>query len=123
QPAAVRARTAVALDLGVVPVEVEVHRAADAPAQITVAGRQAPLRGRGARIGDRGARRRGDKAAGAQQRETQALHAQQCTAPPLRRRPHAPGTTSSALARRACPRATPRAACMSAVTITMPNTM
>jgi len=64
-----------------------VHIAADAGAQITVAGRQAALPGRGARVGARGARRRGDKAAGAQQRETQASHAQQCTAPPVRRCP------------------------------------
>src|SRR4029077_4371486 len=119
QPAAVRPRAAVALDLGVAPVDVEVHRAADAGAQITVATRQTALgagRGQGRR-GDRvGARRGSGKAAGAQQ-ERQASHAWVS----VPRRPHAPGTTSSALARRAWPRAIPRAACMSAVTITTPN--
>src|ERR1700724_1971405 len=123
QPAAVRTRTAVALDLGVAPVEVEVQRAADAGAQITVAGRQTARRGAARRRGECGTRQRGGKAAGAQERKTQASHAGQCTAPPAQARPHAPGTTSSALARCAWPRAISRAPCMSAVTITMPNTM
>src|ERR1700730_10472005 len=82
QPAAVRTRTAVALDLGIAPVEVEVHRAADAGAQITVAGRQAARCGAAGRRGECGTRQRGGKAADAQERKTQASHAGQCSAPP-----------------------------------------
>jgi hypothetical protein len=55
QAAAVRARSPLALQLGVVPVDVEVHGAPDARAQIPIAGRQ-PLGGAGA---DRRRRSRG----------------------------------------------------------------
>src|SRR5262249_35784030 len=82
---AIGARPAVALDLGVTPVEIEVERAANAGAQVTIAGGQAPVRACGARAAAsgiaRGQRARPHvQAEHAQYRNAKAQHALQCTA-------------------------------------------
>src|SRR5580704_12345260 len=136
--AAIRARAALAFDLGVAPVDIQIHRAADARAQVTIAAWQAAarcaarVRGRRsgrARPGCRlrsapcgpaggGGGRRAERREGRQKKHRQAaVHA--VSLPP----PQAPGCTSNALARRAWVRAIQRAACRVTARITMPMSM
>jgi len=68
QTAAIGPRTAVALELGVAPVDVKVERAADARAQIAVATGQTAGRGGVRRGGGRIGRRGGGQSAAEQQR-------------------------------------------------------
>src|ERR1700681_3717070 len=136
QAAAVRTQAALAFDLGVVPVNVQVQGSADAGAQVAVAGRQTAAgrafcsrrrrergrRGSSCRVREGHTGRR--ETQGAQREGRDSQHAGQCTAPPRSgSRPQAPGSTSNAFAMRACPRAIQRAACISNARTTTPAAM